>query len=167
MVYTLRFLRFKTQVCFIILTHLVPVLFTFYIQGVLKLKKKFRRQKVKVVWRGRGEGVLDLCGSGWGPVAGTCVRNATANCKSVSWIRLYVIRYPYLELINRYLKNLDAWHSLQSGVWKNKNIKMLLRKYPALQRLLSIAKARTHAHAPTHTHARACPYVYLYISYHR
>ena len=29
----------QNAVCFIILTHLVPVLFTFYIQGELKLKK--------------------------------------------------------------------------------------------------------------------------------
>ena len=39
MVYTLRFFLFKMQFFPIILTYLVPVLFTFYIQGVLKLKK--------------------------------------------------------------------------------------------------------------------------------
>jgi len=39
MVYTLRFFPLQNAVCFIILTYLVPVLLTFYIQGVLKLKK--------------------------------------------------------------------------------------------------------------------------------
>jgi len=38
MVYNLIFFSFQNAVCFIIPTYLVPVLFTFYVQGVLKLK---------------------------------------------------------------------------------------------------------------------------------
>ena len=34
------FFSLQNAVCFIILTYLVPLLFTFYTQGVLKLKKK-------------------------------------------------------------------------------------------------------------------------------
>jgi hypothetical protein len=62
MVHTLRFFSLQNSVCFIILTYLVPVLFTFYIQGVLKLNNNSGAKRL--TWAlGGGEQVTSRSGS--------------------------------------------------------------------------------------------------------
>ena len=53
------FFPLQYSVCFIILTYLVPVLFTFYIQDVLKLKKKIGAKSLREGRRPQLEHVTD------------------------------------------------------------------------------------------------------------
>ena len=71
MVYTV-FFSLQNAVCFIILTYLVPVLFTFYIQGVVKLKKNNSSAKRLIIL---------ICGTWrWASWTKTCCKQISRLC---------------------------------------------------------------------------------------
>ena len=59
MVYTLQFFSIQNAVRFILLTYLVPVLLTFYIQVVLNLKKNSGVKRLRMNTRAEGHVYLD------------------------------------------------------------------------------------------------------------
>ena len=59
------FFSLQNAVCFIILTYLVPVLFTFYIQSVLKFKKNNNSGAKRLNWHRLSSGSVSRWMSGW------------------------------------------------------------------------------------------------------